>query len=93
MSKYVYFIDEAWLQFNRGLSKANIMDYFYSSQFYSPDCNNEKLRAQNLPLTRLADMAGVEYVLDEEHTHEPHLYVICKRRRKSSVSVSVIECK
>ena len=45
---------------------------------------------QELPLERLRDMVGVEFVLDEENICEPELFVIRKQYRESPLSAKLL---
>mmetsp|Transcript_7200 Transcript_7200/g.8265 ORF Transcript_7200/g.8265 Transcript_7200/m.8265 type:complete len:199 (-) Transcript_7200:50-646(-) len=76
------FVDLNWVKC-WGLGKENALDYFACSQFYDLKCNNEKLRMQNRPLSDLAKMVGIEYVLERNEEHEPFLFVVVKQRRSS----------
>lgn len=62
------FVDLNWVKC-WGLGKENALDYFACSQFYDLKCNNEKLRMQNRPLSDLAKMVGIEYVLERNEEH------------------------
>ena len=76
------YIDIRWLT-TFGLSKDNILEYFYTSDFYDTNCNNQIIRNQGVSLSNLLSMEGIEYTLDAECTKEPNLYVITKSLRKS----------
>ncbi|KAI3651855.1 hypothetical protein MP228_003158 [Amoeboaphelidium protococcarum] len=92
--KWQSFRDVAWLQ-TYGLGAVNALDYFATSQFYDPTCNNEVVKMQTKfnNLAEMGDMmirmVGVEYVL--AHVQEPILYVIRKQKRKSEIEVELLE--
>jgi mediator of RNA polymerase II transcription subunit 6 len=84
------YIDIIWLT-TQGLFKYNALEYFYCSQFYDSDCNNQLIRNQGVSVDHLVSMVGWEYSLDEKHIAEPHLYVIRKAYRKSVKEIEVSE--
>ena len=84
------YIDITWLT-TFGLNSLNALDYFYSSPFYDPHCNNEIIRSQGLASTHLQALTGVEYALDLQSSKEPHLYVIKKQIRRSRNIAETLE--
>ena len=84
------FIDLKWLAVF-GLTKENVLEYFYNSDFYDPHSNNEIIRSQGVSLTHLTSMVGFEYTLDQEYIKEPHLFVINKTFRKSPKDAELCE--
>ena len=84
------YIDIQWLT-TFGCFKVNALEYFYTSHFYDPECNNQLIRNQGVSVEHLIGMVGWEYSLDEEHIDEPHLYVIRKAYRKSPKEIEVAE--
>jgi hypothetical protein len=74
-----------------GLTRENILAYFYTSDFYDPSSNNEIIRKQGVTLDKLSSMVGFEYSLDQEYTKEPHLFVINKMYRKSPREAELCE--
>ena len=80
------YIDIQWLT-HFGLYRGNVLDYFYTSPFFDTKSNNQLLRIQGvesrLSMDHLSSMIGLEYVLDDQNIHEPHLYVIRKQNRES----------
>jgi hypothetical protein len=84
-------MDAAWLQ-TFGLSRQNVLDYFYISPFYDLNSNNQLLRAQRVDTSHLTSMIGLEFILDLNLlAHEPTLYVIKKQYRKSPHHVDTLE--
>jgi hypothetical protein len=84
------FIDIAWL--NRfGLDTSNVLNYFYGSPFYDPNCNNEIIRAQGIKESHLMKLQGIEYALDLQACKEPHLYVVKKVNRQSQTKVELLD--
>lgn len=71
-----------WLKFY-GLSKVNVLDYFYSSPFFDITSNNQLIRTQGVTPDHLLTMVGLEYVLDQLNISEPNLFVIRMQFRKS----------
>ena len=85
------FMDASWLQ-TYGLSRENVLDYFYISPFYDLNSNNQLLRAQRVDTSHLLSMIGLEFVLDTNLlAHEPTLYLIKKQYRKSAHQVDILE--
>jgi hypothetical protein len=85
------FMDAAWLQ-TYGLSRQNVLDYFYISPFYDLNSNNQLLRAQLVDTSHLTSMVGLEFILDTNMlAHEPTLFLIKKQYRKSSHHVDILE--
>lgn len=84
------YIDIRWLT-TFGLSKDNILEYFYTSDFYDSNCNNQIIRNQGVSLSNLLSMEGIEYTLDTECTKEPYLYVITKNLRKNIKESQLLE--
>eukprot|EP01114_Cavostelium_apophysatum_P023615 TRINITY_DN8951_c0_g1_i1.p1 TRINITY_DN8951_c0_g1~~TRINITY_DN8951_c0_g1_i1.p1 ORF type:complete len:257 (-),score=36.23 TRINITY_DN8951_c0_g1_i1:2-772(-) len=81
----VCFKDSKWLEF-WPLNRDTALDYFALSGFYDRTCNNEQLKMQRLPLDKLVQMRGIEYVLFA--AKEPDLYVIRKQKRDSPANVT-----
>jgi hypothetical protein len=84
------YIDIRWLT-TFGLCRDNVLEYFYTSEFYGPKSNNQIIRNQGVSIIHLSSMTGVEYSLDAENTKEPHLYVINKNIRRSPKEVDLCE--
>jgi hypothetical protein len=82
MSLNTQYMDMIWLKFY-GLSKVNVLDYFYSSPFFDISSNNQLIRTQGVTPDHLLSMVGLEYVLDQVNISEPNLYVIKMQFRKS----------
>ena len=98
MAAPVSYIDIQYLA-TYGLFKANALEYFYTSPFFDPNSNNERVRKQGLHPSKhleiLETMTGTEYVLDEHNTCEPNLFVFRKQNRlspKRSELVDVYYC-
>lgn len=84
------FIDILWLK-TFGLHKGNVLDYFYTSPFFDVTSNNQQIRIQNLGVEFLIGMVGIEYVVDENNTFEPALFVIKKQKRLHATSVVLLD--
>lgn len=84
------YIDITWLA-TFGLRHDNVLEYFYTSPFYDPICNNEAVRTQGLSSDHLQGLTGLEYVVDLQSSKEPHLYVIRKQFRRSKQSAETLE--
>ena len=82
MSLHTQYVDMIWLKFY-GLSRVNVLDYFYSSPFFNTSSNNQLIRTQGVRPEHLLSMVGIEYVLDEVNISEPNLFVIRMQYRKS----------
>ena len=82
MSLNTQYMDMIWLKFY-GLSKVNVLDYFYSSPFFDISSNNQLIRTQGVTPDHLLTMVGMEYVLDQVNISEPNLFVIKMQFRKS----------
>ena len=82
MSLNTQYVDMIWLKFY-GLSRVNVLDYFYSSPFFNTSSNNQLIRTQGVRSEHLVSMVGIEYVLDEINISEPNLFVIRMQYRKS----------
>lgn len=82
MSLHTQYVDMIWLKFY-GLSRVNVLDYFYSSPFFNTSSNNQLIRTQGVRPEHLISMVGIEYVLDEVNIFEPNLFVIRMQYRKS----------
>ncbi len=94
MSQSVSFIDVEWLQSHGGLTKSSVLEYFYTSPFYDPSSSNEACRRAGAQTSeRLRGMTGLEFVFDEAHVDEPHLYVVRKQLRKSPVAADLLQCE
>jgi hypothetical protein len=82
----VQYIDIQWLS-TYGLTKSNVLEYFYTSPFFNTNSNNQIIRIQGVEHaqreTILLSMTGVEYILDDLNTVEPNLFVIREQRRRS----------
>ena len=87
MSLNTQYMDMIWLKFY-GLSRVNVLDYFYSSPFFDLTSNNQLIRTQGVRPEHLVTMVGLEYVLDEINISEPNLFVIRMQYRKSPREVS-----
>jgi len=78
-----------------GLFRANALEYFYTSPFFDPESNNQRLRAQQLHPEQhasvLQTMTGLEYILDEHNTCEPNLFVFRKQNRLSPKRADLID--
>jgi mediator of RNA polymerase II transcription subunit 6 len=90
MSLNTQFIDMIWLKFY-GLSRVNVLDYFYTSPFFDLSSNNQLIRTQGVRPEHLVGMVGLEYALDEYNMYEPNLYVIKMQQRRSPREVSLLE--
>jgi hypothetical protein len=87
------FMDAAWLQ-TYGLSRDNVLDYFYLSPFYDLTSNNQTIRAQRVTTIYLLNLIGLEFILESNNQlslYEPTLFVIKKQYRKSSHHAEVLE--
>lgn len=82
MSLNTQYMDMIWLKFY-GLSRLNVLDYFYSSPFFDISSNNQMIRTQGVTPEHLLTMIGLEYVLDQVNISEPNLFVIKMQYRKS----------
>jgi len=82
----VQYMDIQWLS-TYGLTRHNVLEYFYTSPFFNTNSNNQVIRIQGVDLARhdaiLQSMTGIEYVIDDLNTAEPNLYVIREQRRRS----------
>ena len=87
MSLHTQYMDMIWLKFY-GLSRVNVLDYFYSSPFFDLTSNNQLIRTQGVRPEHLVSMVGLEYVLDEINISEPNLFVIKMQYRKSPREIS-----
>jgi hypothetical protein len=90
----VQFIDIQWLS-TFGVNKMSALDYFYTSPFFDPSSNNQRIRVQGVEADRrdgiLTSMTGLEFMLDENLTKEPNLYVIRKQNRKGPLATDLID--
>ncbi len=84
------YIDITWLT-TFGLSTDNVLDYFYTSPFYEPNCNNEIIRTQGVSSAHLLSLVGLEYNVDLQSSKEPHLYVIRKQLRRSKNATETLD--
>lgn len=84
------FIDITWLS-TFGLRIDNVLDYFYTSPFYDPNCNNEIIRSQGLTSEHLQALQGPEYAVDINCSQPPHLFVIRKQIRRSKLNCDTVE--
>jgi mediator of RNA polymerase II transcription subunit 6 len=82
----VQYMDIQWLS-AYGLTRHNVLEYFYTSPFFDTSSNNQVIRIQGVDLAQhgaiLQSMTGIEYVLDDLNTAEPNLFVIREQRRRS----------
>ena len=82
----VQYVDIQWLS-AYGLTRHNVLEYFYTSPFFDTSSNNQVIRIQGVDLAQhesiLQSMTGIEYVLDDLNTAEPNLFVIREQRRRS----------
>lgn len=83
------FMDPAWLQ-TFGLSRENVLDYFYLSPFYDTNSNNQIIRAQRVEPSHLLNMKGLEFIV-EPNSNEPVLFIIKKQNRKSIQHAEILE--
>mmetsp|Transcript_13172 Transcript_13172/g.26693 ORF Transcript_13172/g.26693 Transcript_13172/m.26693 type:complete len:140 (+) Transcript_13172:142-561(+) len=74
-----------------GLRFDNVLEYFYTSPFYDPNCNNEVVRTQGLSSDHLQGLTGLEYAVDTQSSKEPHLFVIRKQYRRSKGASETLE--
>jgi hypothetical protein len=81
--------DNLWLH-AFGLSKENILEYFYTSPFFDLSSNNQAIRTQGVGVSFLTGMTGVQYVVDETNSHEPSLFVIKKIWRQDPRVVTLL---
>lgn len=88
--KHWSFVDERWLN-TFGLGPLNVMQYFAMSPFYDPRSNNHALMTQNLDMSALTRMQGLEFMLDERPEYGTDVFVIKKQQRSSPDSVRVLE--
>lgn len=92
--QHVQFIDIQWLS-TFGVNKLSALDYFYTSPFFDTSSNNQRIRIQGVEASRrnniLTSMTGLEFMLDDAHTHEPNLYVIRKQFRKGPLTADLID--
>jgi mediator of RNA polymerase II transcription subunit 6 len=84
------YIDITWLT-TFGLRIDNVLEYFYTSPFYDPNCNNEIVRTQGLSSVHLQGVVGTEYAVDLQCSQPPHLFVIRKQERRSRTAVEALE--
>lgn len=85
------FRDNLWLH-AFGLSKDNILEYFYASPFFDLSSNNQVVRTQGVGNDFLLGMVGVQYSAD---CVETDLFVIRKywRHNKDTItSLGVFYC-
>jgi hypothetical protein len=87
--KKLSYCDPTFMSFF-GLTKDNILDYFYNSPFYDPKCCNQALRGQDASLDHLKTMTGIQY-LRFPNPHEPKLFVVKKVMRTSPTHLSVLD--
>ena len=90
MSLNTQYMDMIWLKFY-GLSRVNVLDYFYSSPFFDLSSNNQLIRTKGVRPEHLVTMVGLEYTLDEVNISEPNLFVIKMQYRKSPREISLRE--
>ena len=90
-AQYTY-TDIQWLQ-AFGLGKTTALDYFATSPFFDRNCSNQVLRTQGIfdSPEQLAQMTGLEYILDQMRCVEPSLFVIRKQRRTGPREVQLLE--
>lgn len=69
------FTDPNWILFFGGLTRDNILEYFYCSPFFDKTSCNQVLQAQRAGLENLSTMVGIQYYSDP-NPHEPQLFVI-----------------
>lgn len=84
------YIDITWLT-TFGLQIDNVLEYFYTSPFYDPNCNNEIVRTQGLSSEHLQALVGTEYAVDIQSSQPPHLFVIRKQERRSKTITETLE--
>ncbi len=86
----VQYVDIYWIK-TFGLNRLNILEYFYTSPFFDQTSCNQALRIQGLPALEkeLSGMRGWQFVLDEQFTFEPSLFVIKKFFRTDSRTTSL----
>jgi len=87
--KKMSFNDPSFLSFF-GLTSTNILEYFYLSPFYDPNCDNQGLRMQGASLENLKNMKGIqyEYVPSE---HEPKMFKVKRVRRDGPDLTTTLE--
>merc|ERR1712110_728823 len=83
---YTSFTDPSYLSHVGQLNHENVLDYFSNTAnpFYERQCNNQVCKMQNLSLSNLVNMSGIEYGLI--HYQDPILYIIQKRKREQNQS-------
>ena len=79
---HVSFRDPVWLS-RFPLTEETVIDYFALSQFYDRTCNNEVVKMQQLDPSVMATMTGVEYVLRQDVSRPPRLFILHKQRRQT----------
>lgn len=90
--KFDVFVNKDWLHLY-GLNRKNVLNYFYTSQFYDSSSNNEAIRNDRIPnYASLLQKTGLEFELDNANIDEPHLYVIKKQIRRSPETVELLDC-
>jgi hypothetical protein len=77
------FTDPGWIQFFGGLTRENILEYFYCSPFFDKRSCNQVLQAQRAGLDNLNTMIGIQYLI-EPNAHEPQLFIIREVLREKS---------
>ena len=90
MSEETPFIDIHWIEFYGGLSRNNILEYFYSSPFFDSTSDNQVLRIQGVSPDNLIDMIGMQYIIDLQNLSEPDLFIIKQIKRKDKNTIDVL---
>jgi len=78
---------------NYPINRYTVFDYFKTSPFYEPTCNNEIVRNRQLDRSALVNMVGLEYELDlsdEVATPGEIGFVIRKQYRESPTSTRLL---
>jgi hypothetical protein len=86
---------EAWFTqsplHNAPLNRHSVLDYFRSTTFYDPTCNNEQILMRGLPPSALLDEVGVEYEVDRSSAPDDGTVFAIRRQRRISRTDVVLE--
>jgi hypothetical protein len=87
------FIDTTYLTQFPLVDLVSVLTYFSTTPFFHPVSSNYTLHRQNLPpvMEHLQQMVGREYVVEENLSKPPHLWIIKEQHRYGIDKVEMLQ--
>lgn len=87
------YIDTIYLTHFPLVDHPSVLTYFATTPFFNPDSNNFLLHAQNIPpvIDHLRTMTGREYVVDDNLSKPPHLWIVREQFRKTRDTTEMLQ--